>query len=99
MNNGAGPYPHHAWWQVGWITDYLLSEISLRSNGGITYPGGFITPKVGPHLTYGFTSGMVFGTKADLIMRPGLFKLDNPYIEIYGCFEREGENSFPYLAE
>ena len=81
MNNGAGPYPHHAWWQVGWITDYLLSEISLRSNGRITYPGGFITPKVGPHQTYGFAPGTVFGTKADLIIRPGLFKLDNPAME------------------
>ncbi len=20
MNRGAGPYPHHAWWQIGWIT-------------------------------------------------------------------------------
>ena len=97
MNNGAGPYPHHAWWQVGWITDYLLSEISLRSNGGITYPGGFITPKVGPHLTYGFTSGMVFGTKADLIMRPGLFKLDNPYIEYMAALNEKEKTVFLIL--
>lgn len=81
MNGGAGPFPHHAWWQVGWITDYLLSEVALRSNGGITYPSGFITPKVGPHQTYGFAPGTVFGTKANLMMRPGLFKMDNPYIE------------------
>lgn len=81
MNNGAGPYPHHAWWQVGWITDYLLSEINLRSNGKITYPCGFMAPKVGPHKTYGFASGWVMGTKADLIMRKGLFTMDNPYME------------------
>lgn len=97
MNNGAGPYPHHAWWQVGWITDYLLSEISLRSNNGITYPGGFITPKVGPHLTYGFTSGTVFGTKADLIMRPGLFKLDNPYIEYMAALNEKEKTVFLIL--
>ena len=27
MNRGSGPYPHHAWWQVGWLTDYLLGFI------------------------------------------------------------------------
>lgn len=81
MNNGAGPYPHHAWWQVGWITDYLLSEVELRSEGKITFPRGFITPKVGPHQTYGFTPGNIFGKKANLIMRPGLLVVDNPYIE------------------
>ena len=81
MNGGAGPFPHHAWWQVGWITDYLLSEIALRSHQQITFPGGFITPKVGPHRTYGFAPGTVFGTKASLMMRPGLVSLDNPFIE------------------
>lgn len=81
MNYGAGPYPHHAWWQVGWITDYLLSEVTLRSEGEITFPRGFITPKVGPHQTYGFAPGNVFGRKANLIMRSGLMQVDNPYIE------------------
>lgn len=97
MNNGAGPYPHHAWWQVGWITDYLLSEVSLRSNGKITYPGGFITPKVGPHQTYGFAPGTVFGTKADLIMRPGLFKLDNPYMEYVTAMNEKEKTVFLIL--
>ncbi len=45
MNKGAGPYPHHAWWQIGWITDYLLAEAQLRSDGQITFPRGFVTPK------------------------------------------------------
>lgn len=90
MNNGAGPFPHHAWWQVGWITDYLISEATVRSNGQIDYPSGFITPKVGPHRTYGFAPGTVFGTKASLIMCPGLFELDNPYVEyITGINEKE----------
>ena len=66
MNDGPGPYPHHAWWQVGWITDYLISEATLRSKGKIAFPRGFFTPKVGPHACYGFAPGKVFGAPADL---------------------------------
>ncbi|ULT40502.1 hypothetical protein KRR40_37825 [Niabella defluvii] len=40
MNKGAGPFPHHAWWQLGWITDYLMSELLLRSQGRIEFPQG-----------------------------------------------------------
>ncbi|MHA4738623.1 glycoside hydrolase family protein [Dyadobacter sp. MSC1_007] len=81
MNRGAGPYPHHAWWQVGWITDYLLSEATFRSNGKITFPRGFVTPKVGPHQTYGFAPGSVYGDKANLVMVEGLATADNPSID------------------
>lgn len=81
MNKGAGPYPHHAWWQIGWITDYLMSEAELRSGGTIKFPRGFITPKVGPHQSYGFAPGQVNGTSASLMIRQGLIKLDNPNIE------------------
>lgn len=66
MNRGAGPYPHHAWWQIGWITDYLISEAELRSAGAITFPRGFFTPKVGPHASYGFAPGKVLGESAHL---------------------------------
>lgn len=82
MNRGAGPYPHHAWWQMGWITDYLLAELELRSNGSISFPAGFITPKVGPHRTYGFQEGDIYGEKARLVMKPGAFKSNNPNVEI-----------------
>jgi len=41
MNAGPGAYPHHAWWQIGWITDYLISEAELRSNGAIVFRGDF----------------------------------------------------------
>lgn len=97
MNNGAGPFPHHAWWQVGWITDYLISEATVRSNGQIVYPSGFITPKVGPHRTYGFAPGTVFGTKASLIMRPGLFELDNPYTEYITAINEKEKTLFLIL--
>jgi len=66
MNNGPGNYPHHAWWQIGWITDYLISEASLRSNDKITFPRGFFTPKVGPHAAYGFAPGKIYGKPAVL---------------------------------
>jgi hypothetical protein len=81
MNRGAGPYPHHAWWQIGWITDYLLSEAELRSNGKISFPRGFVTPKVGPHQTYGFDPGDVFGDKAKLVIKAGLAMPDQAAIE------------------
>src|SRR5690606_4097063 len=66
MNNGAGPFPQHAWWQIGRITDYLLAEAHLRANGQITFPSGFMAPKVGPHTAYGFASGKMFGKPVDL---------------------------------
>lgn len=88
MNNGAGPYPHHAWWQVGWITDYLISEAQMRSKGEIFFPGGFITPKVGPHKSYGFATGKVYGADVQLIMKPGLVKIENPYIEYLTAWDR-----------
>lgn len=82
MNRGAGPYPHHAWWQMGWITDYLLAELEARSDGKISFPAGFITPKVGPHRTFGFAPGKVYGEEARLVMIPGFAKSDNPNVEV-----------------
>lgn len=81
MNQGAGPYPHHAWWQVGWITDYLISEAEYRSNGDISFPAGFIAPKVGAHRAYGYSDGTVMGEKASLVMCHGLVTTDNPNVE------------------
>ena len=81
MNRGAGPYPHHAWWQIGWITDYLMSEAEVRSNGQVKFPRGFVTPKVGPHQSYGFEAGLINGTKAKLIVDENLVKIDNPTID------------------
>jgi len=81
MNKGAGPYPHHAWWQIGWITDYLLSEAQLRSGNKVTFPRGFITPKVGPHESYGFAPGRIYGNEASLINQEGIVVCNNPNIE------------------
>jgi hypothetical protein len=83
MNRGAGPYPHHAWWQIGWITDYLLSEAALRSGGNVQFPRGFITPKVGPHQSYGFADGKIYGIPAKLLLKEGLLRVENPYLDYY----------------
>jgi len=81
MNKGAGPYPHHAWWQVGWLTDYLLAEAEYRSEGQVKFPRGFVTPKVGPHQTYGFAPGTINGEKANLLVNENLVKIDSPSID------------------
>ncbi len=81
MDAGSGPFPHHAWWQIGWITDYLMAETALRSNDRITFPRGFITPKVGPHQSYGFAPGEVFGTPSNLRVFPKGLTVTNPSIE------------------
>jgi len=81
MNRGAGPYPHHAWWQIGWITDYLMAEADLRSDGKISFPRGFVTPKVGPHQTYGFQAGTIFDEAAQLISTEGFLDCDKPQVD------------------
>ena len=97
MDKGAGPYPHHAWWQIGWIMDYLISEVGLRSEGQVSFPRGFITPKVGPHQTYGFAPGKVYGNTASLILREGLVKLESPYAEYVTAWNADQRKYFVLL--
>ncbi len=97
MNRGAGPYPHHAWWQVGWITDYLLSEAELRSKGKVSFPRGFVTPKVGPHQTYGFAPGTVNGQKANLVINEDWVKVDSPSIDYILAEAVDGKKKFAIL--
>jgi hypothetical protein len=79
MNGGPGRFPHHAWWQIGWITDYLMSELALRSKNAVEFPRGFFTPKVGPHATYGFAPGKIHGTPAALAW--GDVAVDHPAVD------------------
>ncbi len=97
MHAGPGRFPHHAWWQIGWITDYLLSEIRLRSNDRIAFPTGFIAPKVGPHVTYGFSSGILYGQKVDLFLRKALIELNNPRIDYMGAIDRKSRTLYIVL--
>jgi len=97
MNAGVGRYPHHAWWQVGWIMDYLLSEVALRSNGNISFPRGFITPKVGPHQTYGFSPGTVYGEVAELSLKENAIVIDNQRIDFIGAVNKSNKESYLML--
>lgn len=97
MNKGAGPYPHHAWWQIGWITDYLLAEAQLRSGGKIVFPRGFVTPKVGPHQSYGFAPGVIAGQPARLVERTGLVRQENPDMEVITAVATDRKRLFVVL--
>jgi hypothetical protein len=97
MNAGAGPYPHHAWWQVGWITDYLLAEAQLRSGDRIVFPRGFVTPKVGPHQTYGFAPGKVFGQEAALYLPENLVRVHDPQVDYWGAKATQSKRLFILL--
>ncbi|AQG81970.1 glycerophosphoryl diester phosphodiesterase [Spirosoma montaniterrae] len=97
MNRGAGPYPHHAWWQIGWITDYLMAEAELRSNGQIRFPRGFVTPKVGPHQTYGFAPGAIYGQAATLTIGDNEPTPDNPNVEVISARAVTGKRRFAIL--
>jgi len=90
-------FPWHAFWQIGWITDYLLSEAHLRSNGKIAFPSGFMTPKVGPHRTFGFSPGTIFGHAANLVFRKGMMRCDNTDMEFVTALS-EDNNTLYLLA-
>jgi len=90
MDSGPGAFPHHAWWQIGFLTDYLLSEISLRSAGKIVFPAGIITPKVGPHKSYGFEPGSIFGKETRLFLKNGLVYCENPRIDYITTISDDG---------
>jgi hypothetical protein len=90
----AKVFPHHAYWQIGWITDYLLSEARLRSGGKVQFPGGFMTPKVGPHISYGFEPGTIYSSKANLLMPSGLISSNNTNLEYTAALSVAGDKLF-----
>jgi hypothetical protein len=94
VDKSARIFPHHAYWQIGWITDYLLSEASLRSGGKVQFPGGFMTPKVGPHVSYGFAPGTIYANKANLLMPSGLLKSNNTDFEYTAALSVNGDKLF-----
>ena len=87
-------FPWHAYWQIGWITDYLISEAELRSDGNVTFPYGYMTPKVGPHVTYGFAPGEIYGRKADLVFRSDMIRCDNPDVEFITALSENGKKLY-----
>lgn len=94
VKKGSTVFPWHAYWQFGWITDYLLSECRVRSGGKISFPYGYMTPKVGPHVTYGFAPGDIYGRKADLVFRPDMISCDNADVEFVSALSADGKRYF-----
>lgn len=88
----AKAFPWHAEWQVGWITDYLLAEVRLRSGGQVSFPAGYPTPKVGSHVTYGFSPGHAYGHEAALWLGIGAIRCSTPDAE-YICAMDAGEKT------
>ncbi len=97
FDEGSGRFPHHAWWQVGWIMDYIVAEAEVRSNGAISFPRGFITPKVGPHLSLGFAAGKIDGNACNLILRDDLVVTDNPNINYITALGTDGKTLYVVL--
>jgi hypothetical protein len=97
FDEGPGVFPHHGWWQIGWIYDYLVAEAELRSGGKISFPRGFMTPKVGPHKPVGFEPGLINGKKADLIIRKDLVKIDNPNVDYITALSENGNELYVVL--
>jgi len=97
MNKGAGPYPHHAWWQIGWITDYLQSEATVRSKNLISFPRGFVTPKVGPHQPYGFKPGEIFHIPADILLPEQGLSITNERIDYLSAQSTDKKSFFLIL--
>lgn len=87
-------FPWHAYWQMGWIMDYMMSEAHLRSNGQVKFPYGYMTPKVGPHVTYGFAPGDIYGHKADLVLRPDMIVSDNADVEYITARSTDGKKLY-----
>jgi hypothetical protein len=50
-----------------------------------------MTPKVGPHVSYGFAAGSLFGEKASLVMPGGLIRGDNPAMEVMTALSGKGD--------
>ena len=97
FDQGAGNFPHHAWWQIGWIYDYLVSEAELRSGGRVAFPRGFMTPKVGPHKSLGFKPGTIDGKEVNLILKEGLITLDNTNVDYITALSTDEQTLYVIL--
>lgn len=97
FDRGPGPFPHHAWWQMGWISDYLMAEAEMRSGRKIDFPRGFITPKVGPQQIYGFKPGEIYGIPAHVVLRKGLVETGDANIDVLTAVSEDGRSLFVIL--
>lgn len=97
FDKGPGRFPHHAWWQIGWIYDYLVAEAEMRSGGRIHFPRGFMTPKVGPHRVVGHTSGTIDGKKVNLSLDKNLIAVDNPDFDYITAYSEDRDSLYVCL--
>ncbi len=98
FNEGAGPFPHHAWWQIGWIYDYLVAEAELRSAGTVNFKRGFMTPKVGPHKSLAFTAGTIEGKPVNLFLsNSSSIVLSNSNVDCLTALSEDGKSLFVIL--
>lgn len=92
FDRGPASFPMHAWWQIGWIGDYLLSEAEMRSGGAIRFPRGFFTPKVGPQQITGFDWATLYGQSVRWVLRRGLARVDNADVDCLTTLSRDGRS-------
>lgn len=92
FDRGPASFPMHAWWQIGWISDYLLAEAEMRSGGNIRFPRGFFTPKVGPQQITGFDYGTLYGEKARWLLRRGLATGDNSEVDLLTTLSQDEDS-------
>jgi hypothetical protein len=74
-----------------------MAESELRSEGKIKFERGFVTPKVGPHQTYGFSPGRIFDENAELIIRDDLITVSDPNAEHITALSSDGKKLFVIL--
>ena len=53
-----------------------------------------MTPKVGPHRTFGFAPGTIFGNEASLIFRQGMMRCDNGDMEFLTALSSDGKTLY-----
>jgi hypothetical protein len=97
FDRGAGAFPNHVWWQVGWTMDYLLAEVEIRIDGLVSFPRGPMTSKVGASRCLGFEPSTVAGDAAQLRLPRGLFEPDTPKVECIGATGVETDTFYAVL--
>jgi hypothetical protein len=71
-----------------------MAEAEMRSNGKVFFPRGFVTPKVGPHQTYGFKAGLIFNEPAQLETTENFVSCNLPQVDYIVAKSGKGNKAF-----